>query len=156
MTKSFREICALKCFKIRRPYKYLRQHTLKLKISSRRQHKKIFTFIPEKGMEKSQTHAWRPVTVDTVAQQRADCQVDSGPWGLLANNIFPNLAGSKSCTVHANLHNDGLIIEALRPRCQEGPVPGAQGGLWMTITELTGSPWWAIVADSIWAGGYRL
>lgn len=35
------------------------------------------------------------------------------PGALLANNIFPHLVGSKSCTVHANLHNDGLIIEAL-------------------------------------------
>lgn len=28
------------------------------------------------------------------------------------SNIFPNLVGSKSCTVHANLHNEVLIIEA--------------------------------------------
>lgn len=55
---------------------------------------------------------------------RADCQVDPYPLGLLANNIFSNLVGSKSCTVHANLHNDGLIIEALsraarRAQCLE-------------------------------------
>lgn len=64
------------------------------------------------------------LTVQTVTQQRADCRVDPCPRGLLANDIFPNLVGSKSCTVHANLHNDGLIIEALcgsarRARCLE-------------------------------------
>lgn len=74
--------------------------------------------------EKNQTHVPRPLTVYTVTQQRADCQIDSCPWGLLANNIFPNLVGSKSCTVHANLHNDGLIIETLswaarRAQCLE-------------------------------------
>lgn len=64
------------------------------------------------------------LTVYTVTQQRADCQVDTCLWGLLANNIFPHLAGSKSPTVHTNLHNDGLIIEALsgvarRAQCLE-------------------------------------
>lgn len=74
--------------------------------------------------EKHQRRVPRPLTVYTVTQQRADCQVDSCPLGLLANNIFPNLVGSKSCTVHANLHNDGLINEALsraarRAQCLE-------------------------------------
>lgn len=58
-------------------------------------------------------HVPRPLTVYTLTQQRADSQVDPCPWGLSANNIFPNLVGSKSCTVHANFHNDGLIMGTL-------------------------------------------
>lgn len=47
------------------------------------------------------------------------------PSGLLANNIFPNLVGSKTCTVHVNLHNDGLITEALRGGPPGGPAEPA-------------------------------
>lgn len=80
------------------------------------------TKIPKSQNRSWETQTW--LTVKSVTQQRADCGVDPCPWGLLANDIFPNLVGSQSCTVHANLHNDGLIIEALcgsarRARCLE-------------------------------------